>query len=61
MERLPSHPFRARRLGVPVTEAGEMPALGDNASLFIGIIGMPPTPLSFAGARRRVYRRTLLC
>lgn len=40
---------------------GEMPALGDNASLFIDIIGMPLTPLSFAGARRRVYRRAMLC
>ncbi len=38
---------------------GDMPELGDNASLFIDIIGMPLTPLSFAGARRRVWRRAV--
>ena len=36
---------------------GEMPATGDEVSVFIDIIGMPLTPLSFAGARRRAYRR----
>lgn len=39
---------------------GEMPVLGDNASLFIDIIGMPLTPVSFAGVRRRAYRRAFL-
>lgn len=36
---------------------GTMPAKGDEVSVFIDIIGMPLTPLSFAGARRRAYRR----
>jgi hypothetical protein len=39
---------------------GDMPVLGDNASLFIDIIGRPLTPVSFAGARRRAYRRAVL-
>lgn len=39
---------------------GRMPVLGDNASLFIDIIGRPLTPVSFAGARRRAYRRAVL-
>lgn len=39
---------------------GEMPAKGASASLFIDIIGMPLTPLSYAGARRRFYRRAVL-
>ncbi|MBK0400894.1 hypothetical protein H0I76_16970 [Limibaculum sp. M0105] len=38
---------------------GEMPAAGQNASVFIDIIGMPMTPLSFAGARRRAWRRAV--
>ncbi len=38
---------------------GDMPELGDNASLFIDIIGMPLTPLSFAGVRRRAWRRAV--
>lgn len=36
---------------------GDMPVLGEEASLFIDIIGMPLTPVSFAGADRRAYRR----
>ena len=36
---------------------GEMPAKGGPVSLFIDIIGMPLTPLSYAGAARRDYRR----
>jgi len=36
---------------------GEMPARGDDVSIFIDIIGMPRTPLSYAGAARRGYRR----
>jgi hypothetical protein len=37
---------------------GKPPASGGAASLFIDIIGMPLTPVSFAGARRRVWRRS---
>jgi len=33
---------------------GTLPATGGAASLFIDIIGMPLTPVSFAGARRRM-------
>jgi len=36
---------------------GELPANGGPASLFIDVIGMPLTPVSFAGRRRRVWRR----
>ena len=36
---------------------GEMPAKGSDVSVFIDIIGMPMTPLSFAGVARRSYRR----
>lgn len=43
---------------VTVTQ-GSVPAKVDGASLFIDIIGMPLTPLSFAGAERRAYRRAL--
>jgi hypothetical protein len=39
---------------------GKLPAEGGLASLFIDIIGMPLTPLSFAGARRRMWRRAVL-
>jgi hypothetical protein len=39
---------------------GSMPAKGGPASLFIDIIGMPLTPLSYAGvARRTAYRRAV--
>jgi hypothetical protein len=38
---------------------GKIPASAGVASLFIDIIGMPLTPLSFAGARRRVWRRAV--
>lgn len=44
---------------VTVTQ-GNVPASVDGASLFIDIIGMPLTPLSFAGAARRAYRRSLV-
>jgi hypothetical protein len=37
--------------------SGTMPDAGDEVSVFIDIIGMPRTPLSFAGAARRGYRR----
>ena len=39
---------------------GEMPAKGGPVSLFIDIIGMPLTPLSYAGVARRDYRRAFL-
>lgn len=44
---------------VTVTQ-GSVPANVDGASLFIDIIGMPLTPLSFAGAARRAERRAVL-
>jgi hypothetical protein len=37
--------------------SGAMPDAGEEVSVFIDIIGMPLTPLSFAGARRRAFRR----
>ncbi len=40
--------------------SGDMPVLGENVSLFIDVIGMPRTPLSFAGADRRAFRRAAL-
>lgn len=40
---------------------GNMPAVGGPASLFIDIIGMPMTPVSYAGvARRTAYRRAVM-
>jgi hypothetical protein len=39
---------------------GEMPAKGADVSVFIDIIGMPRTPVSYAGAARRGYRRAVL-
>jgi hypothetical protein len=39
---------------------GELPASGGPASLFIDIIGRPLTPVSFAGRRRRMWRRRAL-
>ncbi len=39
---------------------GEMPVLGAEASLFIDVIGMPLTPVSYAGVARRGYRRAAL-
>jgi hypothetical protein len=44
---------------VMVTQ-GTVPPNVDGASLFIDIIGMPLTPLSYAGAARRAYRRTVI-
>jgi hypothetical protein len=39
---------------------GDLPAKGGPVSLFIDIIGMPLTPLSYAGvARRTAYRRAV--
>ena len=39
---------------------GDMPELGEAASLFIDVIGMPLTPLSYRGRARRTYRRAVL-
>ncbi len=39
---------------------GGMPLLGEAVSVFIDIIGMPLTPLSYAGVARRGYRRAAL-
>lgn len=36
---------------------GDMPAKGADVSVFIDIIGMPRTPMSFVGVGRRTYRR----
>nr|WP_294528940.1 hypothetical protein [uncultured Rhodopila sp.] len=36
---------------------GQMPEKGTDISLFIDIIGMPWTPVSYAGVARRSYRR----
>jgi hypothetical protein len=35
----------------------DIPAKGADVSVFIDIIGMPLTPLSFAGVARRNYRQ----
>jgi hypothetical protein len=39
---------------------GQMPAKGEMCSLFIDIIGLPFTPLSFAGVARRWTRRAVV-
>jgi hypothetical protein len=39
---------------------GQPPASAGPASLFIDIIGRPLTPVSFAGARRRMWRRAVI-
>ena len=39
------------------TVQGEMPEKGSDVSVFIDIIGMPRTPMSYAGVGRRSYRR----
>ena len=39
--------------------SGDMPVLGEDVSVFIDVIGMPLTPLSFAGVDRRAYRRAV--
>ena len=39
---------------------GKLPAAGEAASLFIDVIGMPLTPLSYAGAARRAGRRAAI-
>ncbi len=39
---------------------GEMPSRGSEVSVFIDVIGMPLTPVSYAGAARRTYRRAVI-
>jgi hypothetical protein len=39
---------------------GDMPAKDVDVSVFIDIIGRPLTPVSFAGADRRMYRRAFI-
>jgi len=39
---------------------GEMPAKGADVSVFIDVIGMPLTPMSYAGVARRTYRRAVI-
>ena len=39
---------------------GEMPRTGSEVSVFIDVIGMPATPLSYAGVARRSYRRAVM-
>ncbi len=39
---------------------GEMPAKGADVSVFIDVIGMPLTPVSYAGVARRSYRRAVI-
>jgi hypothetical protein len=39
---------------------GALPAKGADVSVFIDIIGMPLTPVSYAGVARRSYRRAVL-
>jgi hypothetical protein len=39
---------------------GKLPEKAGPASLFIDIIGMPLTPLSYAGVARRTWRRAVL-
>ena len=40
--------------------SGDMPVLGEDVSVFIDVIGMPLTPVSFAGVDRRAYRRAVI-
>jgi hypothetical protein len=37
-----------------------MPAKGADVSVFIDVIGMPLTPMSYAGVARRTYRRAVI-
>ena len=40
--------------------SGDMPEKGSDVSVFIDVIGMPLTPVSYAGVARRSYRRAVL-
>jgi hypothetical protein len=37
-----------------------MPAKGADVAVFIDVIGMPLTPLSYAGVARRSYARAVI-
>lgn len=39
---------------------GEIPSSGNDVSVFIDIIGMPLTPVSYAGVARRTYARAVI-
>ena len=39
---------------------GEMPARGQLVSVFIDVVGMPATPVSYAGVSLRGYRRAVI-
>jgi hypothetical protein len=39
---------------------GDLPAKGAEVSVFIDVIGMPMTPVSYAGVARRSYRRAVI-
>ena len=39
---------------------GEMPVRGALVSVFIDVVGMPATPVSYAGVARRSYRRAVI-
>ena len=39
---------------------GDMPAKGADVAVFIDVIGMPLTPLSYAGVARRSFRRAVI-
>lgn len=39
---------------------GDIPSSGNDVSVFIDIIGMPLTPLSYAGVARRTYARAVI-
>jgi hypothetical protein len=39
--------------------SGDMPVTGAEVSVFIDVIGMPLTPVSYAGVARRSYRRAV--
>lgn len=39
---------------------GDMPESGSDVSVFIDVIGMPLTPMSYAGVARRSFRRAVI-
>jgi hypothetical protein len=39
---------------------GDMPAKGSDVSVFIDVVGMPATPVSYAGVARRSYSRAVI-
>jgi len=39
---------------------GAIPARGELVSVFIDVVGMPATPVSYAGVARRSYRRAVI-